>query len=71
MKPDATKHNPDPQYIRWLIDSAGLSQRRAAHVIGISERAMRYHCQPADHPTFRAASYPVQYTLEALAGKTN
>jgi len=66
-KPDAEKHNPDPQYLRQLIERSGLSQRGAAHAIGVPERMMRYHCQPVDHPTYREAPYVVQFALEALA----
>ena len=66
MTPDATKHNPSPDYLRALLDRAGVSQREAARRIGISERMMRYYLAPesADH---RPAPYPVQFALEALA----
>lgn len=61
MKPNALKHNPDPDYLRELIDRAGLSQREAARRIGISERVMRYYLSGE-----REAPYPVQYALESL-----
>lgn len=66
MKPDASLHNPDPAYLRGLLDQAGLSQRAAAERIGISERMMRYYLAPAgaDH---RPAPYTVQFALESLA----
>lgn len=61
MKPTATKHNPDPAYLRELLERAGLSQREAARRIGISERVMRYYLSGE-----REAPYPVQYALENL-----
>ena len=66
MTPDATKHNPSPDYLRALLDRAGVSQREAARRIGISERMMRYYLAPesADH---RPAPYLVQFALEALS----
>jgi hypothetical protein len=45
-----------------------MSQRRAAILIGIDPRALRYYLQPEDHPSRRVAPYPVQYALERLAG---
>ena len=63
MKPDASKHNPDPEYIRGLVSSTGLSQHAAAQQIGISARVMRYYLSGE-----RDAPYPVQYALEQLAG---
>jgi len=61
MKPNASKHNPDPAYLRELIERAGLSQREAARRIGISERVMRYYLSGE-----REAPYPVQYALERI-----
>ena len=67
-KPNASLHNPDPRYLRGLLDDAGISQRAAARAIGISERAMRYYLSDtaADH---RPAPYPVQYAIERLTSK--
>lgn len=67
MLPDASKHNPDPAYIRTLIEQAGLSQRGAARQIGVSERMMRSYCAPTDVSTHSAAPYCVQFALECLA----
>lgn len=67
MKPDATLHNPDPAYLRGLLDQAGLSQREAAARLGLSERMMRYYLSPADSTTHRPAPYLVQYALEQLS----
>ena len=65
IKPDATRHDPRPEYIRALIARSGLSQREAARRIGISERVMRYYVSGVDE---RAAPYPVQYALGSLSG---
>lgn len=65
--PDASLHNPDPLYLRELLATAGYEQRRAAHQIGISDRLLRYYLVSVDHPTYRAAPYPVQFAIECLA----
>lgn len=61
MKPDARKHNPNPKYLRSLIEAAGLSQRAAAERIGIGDRLLRYYLSGE-----REAPYPVQFALECL-----
>ena len=63
MKPDAQKHNPDPEYIRSLIEEAGLGQRGACEKIGIAPRTMRAFLDPNDQ---RQAPYTVQFALEQL-----
>ncbi|MEN5115860.1 hypothetical protein ABE488_00785 [Luteimonas sp. TWI662] len=67
QSPDASKHDPRPQYLRALLERAGVSQREAARRLGISERMMRYYLADtgADH---RPAPYTVQFALESLAG---
>ena len=67
MKPDASRHNPDPRYLRGLLDQAGISQRRAAELLGITDRAMRYYLSDEASDSYRAAPYPVQFALECLA----
>lgn len=67
MKPNATLHNPDPAYLRGLLDRAGISQREAAARLGLSERMMRYYLSPGWSASHRPAPYPVQYALEQLA----
>jgi transcriptional regulator with XRE-family HTH domain len=64
MRPDASKHDPRPEYLRALLQQAGVSQRAAARQIGISERVMRYYLAGE-----RDAPYPVQYAIERLAGR--
>lgn len=65
MKPDSAKHNPDPDYLRALLEKAGLTQRAAAEAIGISPRLLRYYLTDRDGD-YREAPYPVQYALERL-----
>lgn len=66
MKPNASKHNPDPAYLRELLERAGLSQREAARRIGVSDRAMRYYLS-TEPSAWKPAPYPIQYALESLA----
>lgn len=65
--PDASLHNPDPEYLRQLLDAAGLSQRNAAKLIGMTYEGFRNYVKPTDHPLYRVAPYTVQYLLEVLA----
>lgn len=67
MKPNIDQHNPDPNYIRALLDKAGLSQRKTAHMLGVSERMMRYYLVSTDDPNYRPMPYAVQFAIECLA----
>ena len=69
MKPDASKHNPDPGYLRGLIEQTGLSQREVARQIGLSERVIRQYLANRDTSTALEAPYPVQYCIEQLLYK--
>jgi len=60
-KPDIDLHNPSPDYLRSLIEGAGLSQRGVARTIGISERQLRYYLV-GRYP----CPYIVQYAIEGL-----
>ena len=66
MRPDASNSNPDPCYLRGLLEKAGVTQRKAATIIGISGRLMRYYLSDIQSPAYRAAPYPVQFALESL-----
>ncbi len=68
MKPDASLHDPRPEYLRSLIERAGVSQREAAERIGIGHRLLKYYLTtPGQTAQYRVAPYPVQYALEELA----
>lgn len=67
MKPNASNHNPDPRYLRGLLEQAGLTQRQAAQLLGISDRVMRYYLSDETSDSYRAAPYPIQFALECLA----
>ncbi|MBO8330231.1 hypothetical protein IDZ92_31445 [Pseudomonas aeruginosa] len=64
MKPDASSHNPDPRYLRGLLKKAGISQRRAAELLGLSDRVMRYYLSEDVKEGYRPAPYTVQFALE-------
>lgn len=64
-KPDATKHKPSPAYVRKLLDRAGLSQREAARILGVTDRTMRFWC--SDDPDAAKIPYTAQFALECLA----
>lgn len=67
-RPDATRHNPDPEYLRALIALTGLSQQKVADEIGIGHRLLKYYLTtPAPDKESRVATYPVQYAIERLA----
>jgi DNA-binding transcriptional regulator YiaG len=62
MKPDPSKHNPDPNYVRELLAKAGISQREAARRLGVQDRTVRHWCAGT-----AKIPYTAQYTLECLA----
>lgn len=60
--------NNSPAYITELLRVAGLSQRKAAHAIGVSERMMRYYLHPdTESDSYRPAPEHVVMALELLA----
>ncbi|RBB97343.1 XRE family transcriptional regulator [Pseudomonas sp. MWU12-2115] len=67
MKPDARHHNPDPRYLRGLLDKAGISRSEAARLIGMSRTGFNHYLRDESEPLYREASYPVQFALECLA----
>lgn len=67
MKPDASRHNPDPRYLRGLVDQAGISQRRAAELLGMTWEGFRNYLRDEPHKLYRVAPYTVQFALECLA----
>nr|WP_260412806.1 hypothetical protein [Pseudomonas cichorii] len=67
MKPDAKHHNPDPSYLRSLIDKAGVSRREASRLLGLSWPGFRNYLRDESEPLYRKADYRVQFALECLA----
>ncbi len=63
QKPNAADHNPDPAYMRSLVEASGLSQVKAAQQIGVTDRTMRAWL--AGDQSF---PYTAQYAMEQLAG---
>lgn len=66
MKPDARYHDPDPDYLKGLIKAAGVSRRRAAQLIGMSDAGLKNYLRQVSDPLYRPAPYAVQYALECL-----
>jgi predicted transcriptional regulator len=66
-KPDATQHNPDPAHLRELLARAGVSQRKAAELLGMSAAGLQNYIRDPADPKYRKAPYVVQFALEALA----
>ena len=61
-RPDASLLNPDPGYLRTLLEQSELTQRGAADLIDVNYRQMRHYCTGK-----REIPYTVQYALEMLA----
>ena len=62
MKPDATKHNSDPDYLRPLFEKTGMGTRRVSEALGIGNRDFRHYLAGT-----RTCPYTVQFALECLA----
>lgn len=61
MTPNAKDYNPDPQYIRDLIDSTGKTQPVLAELLGVNERTIR-RLRSGE----TTVSYLQQFALECL-----
>jgi len=61
MKPNADDYNPDPDYIRALVDSAGMTQPVLASKLGVTDRTVRKWISGD-----RVAPYLAQFALECL-----
>jgi predicted transcriptional regulator len=66
MKFDSTQHNPEPAYLRSLIEKAGLTQAEAARRLGIGARQMRYYLTDSKWKM----PYNIQFCLETIAEET-
>lgn len=67
LRPDATHHDPRPEYIRALINETGMSIRACAVLIGINRRTLMYYLAGIKAGKPCLAPYPVQFALECLA----
>lgn len=67
MKPDASRHNPDPVYLRGLLERAGLIRSQAARLLGMSRTGFNNYLRDESDPLYRAADYRTQFALECLA----
>ena len=65
MTPNAKLYNKDAMYLRQLIETAGLTQRKAALLVGVPDRTMRDYLNPKKENS--VAPYAVQFCLECLA----
>ena len=65
MTPNARLYNKDALYLRQLIETAGLTQHKAALLVGVPERTMRDYLNPKKENS--VAPYAVQFCLECLA----
>jgi transcriptional regulator with XRE-family HTH domain len=61
VKPNASRHNPDPGYIRSLCQATGLSMYALAARLGLS-RAVLYKWITGESQ----APYIAQFALESL-----
>lgn len=62
MRPDATRHRPEPAYLRALAEQSGMSLRELSRVSGIQWTRLR-RILSGEQP----ARYPEQYVLERLS----
>lgn len=63
MKPDASKHNPNPDHIRKIFLETGMTREQVAARLGISLRSLDYYMSDKK---IRTAPYAVQFCLEQL-----
>jgi transcriptional regulator with XRE-family HTH domain len=66
MTINKSNHNPSPEYLRGLIESAGISQREAARRLKIDERTIRRYLTLSTNKSYIECPYVVQYALENL-----
>lgn len=63
-----TQYNPDPNYLRSLIEVSGLSQREIARRIGVNESQFRCYITKKENKSYNECPYVIQVCLELLAG---
>jgi len=68
--PDISQHNPDPAYLRELIEQIGMSQRAIARQLGIDETLFRKYLTRPENRSYRPCPYLVQFALEVWAAQS-
>ena len=63
MKPDGDRYVGSPEYLRDLLEQAGLSQSGTARRLRLNVRRFREYCSTTDR---RPYPYVVQYAVESL-----
>ena len=63
FRPDATRFNPDPAYIRALINKTGLTLSGCAHTIGVPAATLEEYTKRSSRNKYK---YPVQFALECI-----
>jgi transcriptional regulator with XRE-family HTH domain len=64
-QPDASLHDPRPEYLRALVEQSGLSQVECARRIGVDASTFRRYL--GNGKSALRADYRTQFALEALA----
>ena len=60
-------YNPDPAYLRGLIDKIGLSQQKIAGILQIPPSVFRKYITYTDNKSYQQIKYRTQLALEYLA----
>jgi len=71
MTPNAKLHNPDPAYLRKLIEIIGMAQEDIAAKMGVNNRLFRMYIANRKAKSAQTCTYPVQFCLEAMANSAN
>lgn len=59
-------HNPEPAYLRGLIDKIGISQRGIAKILQITPQIFRMYITDKSNLSYKECPYKVQLCLEYL-----
>lgn len=67
--PNSSQYNANPDRLRDLLATAKLSQNKAAKLLGVSPRMMRYYLadDSIEGSRYIPAPYSIQYAIEVLA----
>jgi transcriptional regulator with XRE-family HTH domain len=70
MRLQPSTYNPDPLYLRHLIEQTGLTQAECARRVGIDPSTLRRNLANGTRTALRA-DYRTQYALERLVADTH